>query len=147
MILYDIRCEQNHYFEGWFNNSDSFVEQHSAKLIECPVCGTCEVERMLSAPAIVPARSKAVAPRQKQDIEKSKKEDEESYRFMRKVRQYVEKNCEYVGNEFPEKAREIHYGEKKPEKGVYGEATFEETKDLQDEGIQLAILPWGRGDA
>lgn len=145
MILYDIRCADDHYFEGWFNSSDSFKEQRSAKLIECPVCGTHEIERLLSAPAVIPARSKAVAPKPKSEA--AKKEDEESYKFMRKMRKFVESQCEYVGDDFPEKAREIHYGEKEGDKGIYGEATLEETKELQDEGVQLAVLPWSKSDA
>lgn len=145
MILYDIRCADDHHFEGWFSSSDSFQEQHSAKLIECPICGTCEVERMLSAPAVIPARSKAIAPKTKQEI--AKKDDEATHKFMRKVRQFVEQNCDYVGDDFPEKAREIYYGEKEADKGIYGEASLEETKELQDEGIQLAMLPWGKTDA
>ena len=59
---------------------------------------------------------------------------------LEKVRDHVEANCEYVGNEFPEEARKIHYGESE-ERGIYGEASAEESEELLDEGIDIVSLP------
>jgi hypothetical protein len=57
-----------------------------------------------------------------------------------KVQRHVEKNCEYVGEDFAEEARRIHYGERE-DRGIYGEATETESEELLDEGINLIPLP------
>jgi len=57
-----------------------------------------------------------------------------------KVQQHVEKNCEYVGENFAEEARRIHYGESEV-RGIYGEATDVESEELLEEGIELMPLP------
>ena len=58
-----------------------------------------------------------------------------------KFRRYIEKNCINVGSNFAQEARNIHY-DKKTSKGIYGQATPEETSELQDEGIDVATIPW-----
>jgi len=50
-------------------------------------------------------------------------------------------HCDYVGNDFAEEARKIHYGETDA-RGIYGEATIDEAQELVDEGIEVAALPW-----
>ena len=57
------------------------------------------------------------------------------------LRKYIEKNCDNVGENFTQEARNIHY-DKKTSKGIYGQATPEETSELQDEGIDVATIPW-----
>ena len=56
------------------------------------------------------------------------------------IRKSVEENCEYVGREFPEEARRIHYGDAE-ERGIYGEATENEVRELTEEGVDLIRLP------
>ena len=56
-------------------------------------------------------------------------------------RRYIEKNCQDVGDNFPQEARSIHY-DKKTSKGIYGKATPEETAELLEEGIDVATIPW-----
>ena len=60
---------------------------------------------------------------------------------LKDFKKYIEKNCEDVGERFPQEARNIHY-DKKTSKGIYGKATPEETSDLIDEGIEVATIPW-----
>jgi hypothetical protein len=50
------------------------------------------------------------------------------------------KNADYVGPSFPEQARKIHYGEVE-HRSIYGEATPEEAKELDEEGIAFHPLP------
>ena len=57
------------------------------------------------------------------------------------VRNYIEKNCKNVGENFSREARNIHY-DKKSSKGIYGKATPEETSELLEEGIEVATIPW-----
>ena len=56
-------------------------------------------------------------------------------------KRYIEKNCEDVGERFPQEVRNIHYN-KKTSKGVYGKATPEEATELIEEGIDIYTLPW-----
>ena len=53
----------------------------------------------------------------------------------------MEDNCDYVGSEFPEEARKIHYGEA-DHRNIYGEATASEVLDLTDEGVEFGRMPW-----
>ena len=57
------------------------------------------------------------------------------------LRKYIEKNCKYVGENFPQEARSIHYNNKTL-KNIYGKATSEETAELLEEGIDVATIPW-----
>jgi len=52
----------------------------------------------------------------------------------------VQQNADYVGPNFAEEARKIHYGESE-ERHIYGEATPEEAKELVEEGVDVAPLP------
>ena len=72
----------------------------------------------------------------------------EQTKFEKKVkkqllefRKFVEKNCKNVGNNFSQEARNIHY-DKKTSKGIYGKATNDEVKSLNEEGIETQIIPW-----
>ena len=37
---------------------------------------------------------------------------------------------------------EFHYNDKKRDKGIYGNATTKEAKELEEEGIDTEIVPW-----
>ena len=59
---------------------------------------------------------------------------------MRRVRRHVEENSEYVGPRFAEEARKIHHEEIEA-RGIYGEASLAEAKELVEEGIDVLPLP------
>ena len=61
------------------------------------------------------------------------------------LRNYIEKNFEFVGDKFSEKAREVFY-DKKSKKGIYGTTTTEEKAELEEEGIELLTIPWVNKD-
>ena len=46
-----------------------------------------------------------------------------------------------VGENFPNEARAMHYGEKE-EKPIIGKATVDEARDLAEEGVPFIPLPW-----
>lgn len=132
MIKYQLRCEANHEFEGWFRNSADYEAQATEDLLECPVCASRKVEKAIMAPSIASGASR-----------RSRRLGEARAVMLeaaRRARAYVEKNFEYVGQRFPEEARQIHYGEKEA-RGIYGEATGKEVKELIDEGVSIAPLP------
>jgi hypothetical protein len=131
VIRYDLICAQNHSFEGWFRDSAAFDQQCSESLLSCPDCGSSEIRKSLMAPAIGGGpkmenrRSTALA---------------EMRSKMAELRSHVETNFDYVGNEFPEEARKIHFGETDP-RAIYGEASVAEIKGLVDDGVGILPLP------
>ena len=131
MISYDLRCAKDHVFEAWFRNSDAYGEQVKKKAVVCPVCGSTKVEKTIMAPRIAKGESGGA--------------DEVSPGAMKqmlvKMRETVEENCDYVGSDFPEEARKIHYGETE-KRDIYGEASDQEASELADEGIKLGRIPW-----
>ena len=71
----------------------------------------------------------------KSKLEKSIKKE------LLNFRKFIEKNCINVGSDFTREARKIHY-DKKSFKRIYGKATAKETSELQEEGIEVATIPW-----
>jgi hypothetical protein len=61
--------------------------------------------------------------------------------LLQRMRAEIERSCDYVGADFAEEARRIHYGEAEA-RGIYGEASEEEAEALREEGIEVARLPW-----
>ena len=135
MIKYQLICDAEHEFEGWFRDSADYDAQAGEGLIECPSCGSSDIRKAVMAPSIA-RRSNARDARLSainSDIANA----------VRRARDYVEKNFDYVGEKFPEEARKIHYGEKE-DRGIYGEASGKDVRALIDEGIQIAPMPGTR---
>ena len=137
MILFDLKCEDGHYFEGWFPDSKGFARQRKNQLIECPSCGSSKVEKALMAPAVNTAR-KSDAAKQAVAMQTSSAMAKQMLSDMRK---HVEANCEDVGTGFAEEARKIHYGETE-KRDIYGQADKEEVVELHEEGVDFNLLPW-----
>ena len=131
MISYDLRCAKEHVFEAWFRNSDAYGEQVKKKAVACPVCGSTKVEKTIMAPRIAKSESG-----ESDDIP-----PEAMKKMLVKLRESVEENCDYVGAEFPEEARKIHYGEAE-HRDIYGEASDQEASELVEEGVEFGRIPW-----
>ena len=145
MIHYQLRCSQDHGFDGWFKDSASFDAQAKRGLVACPDCGDTAVNRALMAPALSRPRatvdqSGAEQPGQKQP-EKAAILPDAVRAGLQRLRAEVEKNCDYVGTDFAEEARRIHRGESE-RTGIYGESTSDQAEALAEEGIQVARIPW-----
>ena len=144
MILYDLACGNGHVFEAWFASGAAFESQRKARKIGCPDCGDHKVRKAPMAPRIgkgakqeAPVKAVAAKPGMPPEMMQA----------LRKLREAVESNCDYVGPRFPDEARAIHYGEREV-RGIYGEASDKEAKALSEEGIEVARIPWlPRGDA
>jgi len=59
---------------------------------------------------------------------------------LKELRDHLVKSADYVGPQFPEVARKMHYGEIE-HRSIYGEASPDEAKDLHEEGIEFHPLP------
>jgi hypothetical protein len=139
VITYNLACAKGHEFEGWFKDSAAFDTQEAGGALACPLCGDVEIKKAIMAPAVkssvtrAKGRSEAAAPPSAADLGKLRQ-------FMAGYRKFVEENADYVGPDFPEEARKIHYGEA-DERHIYGETTLAEARDLIEEGIAIAPLP------
>lgn len=134
MIVFDLKCGEDHVFEAWFKDSAAFDAQVKAKKVLCPVCGGTKVAKAPMAPRLSTSKGK----------DESGKPSEKMVQFvqaMGELRRQVEENCDYVGENFAEEARKIHYGETDPH-NIYGEASAEDASALDDEGIEVQKIPW-----
>ena len=140
---------KGHAFEGWFASIAAFDEQSEDGKLVCPICNSRNVKKAPMAPALrssagtrgrqsrlgptptAPAVPEAALPTN--ELRKMRQ-------FMTGLRKYVEQNADYVGRDFPDEARKIHYGEVDG-RHIYGEASLEEAADLVEEGIDVAPLP------
>ncbi len=140
MIKYALKCGAcEHEFEGWFPDSAGYNKQAKGGLIQCPLCASADVGKAIMAPNI--------AVRKSQDVPLTRDQAKVQVRQMlHEMRSHVEENCENVGKDFPDEARKIHHGEAE-ERGIYGEATKQDVKDLSDEGVEITPIPWVRDDA
>lgn len=130
MIRYALACAEGHEFEAWFGSAEAYDRQAEAKSVICPICGGTSVAKAPMAP-FVAKRPAAVPKRQ---------EARKSYAMLRKLREELTANSDYVGAKFPEEARKIHYDEAAP-RSIHGEATAEEARELDAEGIPVVTLP------
>ncbi|MDQ3215168.1 MAG: DUF1178 family protein, partial [Pseudomonadota bacterium] len=110
MKVFNLCCDQEHLFEGWFASGEEFDRQLEAALIECPVCASTDVRKLLSAPRLNLGSGPDAS-------ESSGKEavampnDESMRSMMLQIARHVAANSEDVGERFPEEARRIHYDE------------------------------------
>lgn len=59
---------------------------------------------------------------------------------LAKLQEKALESSKWVGKDFAETARAMHYGEQDA-KAVHGEVSLKDAKDLLDEGIEIAPLP------
>jgi hypothetical protein len=132
MILFTLKCAAEHEFEAWFRDNAAFDRQRSRGLITCPDCGSTEVDKALMAPRV----AKSVG-----DKPKAPPSPQQLRQMLQQLRRHVETHCENVGERFAEEARRIHRGEADA-RGIYGDATPDESRALAEEGIEVARIPW-----
>ena len=138
MIKYNLKCKNKHEFESWFSDSQEFDRLKKKNLIECIFCQSKKVEKSIMAPRV--ANSKLQKQNQISSIEmKNFKKN------LIKLRNFVEKNFEYVEHNFASKVREVYY-DKKNKKNIYGSTTEKEKEELKEEGIDLLNIPWVEKD-
>ena len=138
MKVFDLCCDQEHTFEGWFASSEDFDRQHHAGMIECPVCASVDVRKLLSAPRLN-LTNDAAASSAKEPV--AMPNDESMRSMMLQIARHIAVNSEDVGERFPEEARRIHYDEA-PKRSIRGMASKEEAADLKDEGIEVMPVPF-----
>ncbi len=138
MIKYNLECSCGETFESWFQNSIEYEKLLKKNLINCYVCGRSKtVKKSIMAPSIATSKTSVA----EKDVEQKKEFFKNVKSKIKELNDYVAKNAEYVGDKFVSEVRSIHY-DKKKKRNIYGNATLEETKELQEEGIDVATIPW-----
>jgi hypothetical protein len=148
MKVFDLNCDHDHRFEGWFASAEAFAEQQERKLIQCPVCGSQVVRKIPAASRLnlsgiqSSARSGrrgegAAPPAQAEGAQMNPAQIQAL--FMKMTRRIME-TTEDVGERFAEEARRIHYSEA-PERAIRGSTSQEEAVALREEGIEVYAIP------
>ena len=136
MIKYKLICKNcNNTFDSWFSTSKEYERLKKRKFLNCHICNSLNVEKTLMSPSVHMLRNDPKTKNQTQSYRKTKE-------LILKYQEFVKKNFDYVGENFAYEARSIHYNNKKNSKGIYGKATIDEVKELDEEGIKSEIIPW-----
>lgn len=129
MVL-ELRCANDHCFEGWFANSQAFTHQKEAGEIRCPLCEDNQIVQVLSPVAI----RKNDRPNAEEASSKTGLDQ------LKEFYHYIEKNFEEVGSDFTKEALKIHYGVGE-KRNIRGSSTADEEKVLQEEGVTFFKIP------
>jgi hypothetical protein len=135
VITYNLRCAMGHVFEGWFKDSATYESQASTGELSCPTCGDESISKAIMAPSVKGTVTKA-----KGASEPTPEQRAQLRQYVSGYRKFIQDNADYVGKQFPEEARKIHYGESE-ERHIYGESTVAEAKELIEEGVKIAPMP------
>jgi hypothetical protein len=146
MIVFDLTCDSGHRFEGWFGSSEDYAGQRGRGLVSCPHCGSGVVEKAPMAPAVPRKgnRAVAVAPtpaRQALARGPMPPEVAEALGKLAEAQAKALEDSRWVGDEFAEQTRAMHYGERDAET-IHGQASLEDARALFEEGIPVAALPF-----
>ena len=133
MIRFSLKCSQDHSFESWFQSSAAYEKLVSAGMLSCIVCGDSNIVKSLMTPKLSTKKTKLKTSLTTPLSDKEK--------VLAKLKAEVEKNSDYVGNNFASEVRAMHDGEQ-PARSIYGEARPEEAKALIEDGIRVAPLPF-----
>lgn len=143
MIVFDLKCGQDHVFEAWFGSSAAYEAQRADGMIACPICGDTGIGKAVMAPNVgakgnqrtevaVPARTQA---------EPSPAAVKAAMAALAAAQSKMLEGSQWVGYSFADRARAMHSGEEDTAP-IHGQATVEQAKELIDDGIAVAPLPF-----
>tara|TARA_B100000902_G_scaffold314529_1_gene305312 strand:- start:979 stop:1407 length:429 start_codon:yes stop_codon:yes gene_type:complete len=136
MIKYKLICKDCELsFDSWFASSQEYEKLKKKNFLNCHNCNSNKIEKTLMAPKLI----------NKFNLKISDQKNSKYKKISRKIKEYqnfIKNNFEYVGENFANEARSIHYKNKKRSKGIYGTATTNQIKELKEEGIEAETIPW-----
>ena len=136
MIKYNLLCSDCKItFDSWFASSKEYEKLKRKKLLVCHNCNSQKVEKSLMAPQLINSKKK-----QKETLNISKYKDVK--KTIKDYQKFIKENFKYVGENFAYEARSVHYDKKKNTKGIYGNASKKDLKELKEEGIEAQMIPW-----
>ena len=162
MKKFSLGCEYDHEFEGWFADDDAIRQQLQAGQLDCPYCGSTNLEKRLSTPNLSTPKTKARITGQWQDVQTLAaepmstpeaaagpsaalapsvgKEAAALRMAVRALHQKIQTEFTNVGDRFAEEARKIQEGTAE-EQNIYGTCTETEKRELSEDGIDILPLP------
>ena len=155
MIKYSLTCKSSYCskknnFDGWFQNIEAYQNQKSRGLIICPLCGSSEIIKLLTAPSfrLSKLKSPELEVEKKVVVEESRTKNFTSSNnvndfsiLLRAIKKEIKKNSEFVGNNFVKEVRSMKI-DKTTQRAIYGHGTKKEIEELKEEGINILNLPW-----
>ena len=138
MIVFDLRCASGHVFEAWFGSSDAFEDQRGRGLLSCPICGGSDIGKAVMAPNIAAkgnAQTLASGDAPSPTVMKA------AMQALAQAQRKALEKSEWVGSAFADRARAMHVGDADPAP-IHGQATLGQAKELADEGVAIAPLPF-----
>lgn len=158
MIIFDLVCDSQHEFEGWFENSQELVDQQASGILTCPVCHSGQVRKLVSIPKVGKKANSSIVS-EVNDKQRGvnaglmsessaslgvNKDHANAFNQMqsmlKKMHDYVECNFKDVGNKFAEEAISMHKGEKESA-NICGIASQDQLRNLAEEGVTAVPLP------
>ena len=140
MIKYLLNCKICRIeFESWFASSKEYEKLKKKNFLNCHSCNSIKIEKNLMAPSLINNKTSDAK------YNKQLKKFNSVRKTISEYQKFIKNNFEYVGDNFAYEARSIHYDskdDKKNKKGIYGSASLEEVKELQEEGIKTETIPW-----
>ena len=136
MIKYKLvckNCETN--FNSWFASSKEFEKLKKQQLLVCHICNSTTVDKTLMAPSLRNNKKD-----KKNDLQLDKYQNVK--KTIKSYQKFIKDNFKFVGENFAYEARSIHYSSKKKSKGIYGNATKKDLRELKEEGIDTQMIPW-----
>ena len=146
MIVFDLCCDAGHRFEGWFGSSEDYAYQQQRGLLDCPECGSAEIDKAPMAPAVPRKGNQIPVPALRQDKQAMTRgpmppEVATALHQLAEAQARALKESKWVGDAFAEQSRAMHYGERDPET-IHGQATPDEALALFEDGVPVAPLPF-----
>ena len=136
MIKYKLGCKNCEItFDSWFASSKEFEKLKKKSLLICHICNSASVDKTLMAPSL--RKNKKY---KKNDLQLDKYKNVK--KTIKSYQKFIKDNFKFVGENFAYEARSIHYNPKKETKGIYGNASKKDLKDLKEEGIDTQMIPW-----
>ena len=136
MIKYKLICKDcSISFDSWFSSSKEYEKLKKKNFLNCHICNSLNIEKTLMSPSIFRLENDT-------KTENQNKKKREIKKKISDYQKFIEKNFDYVGENFAYEARSIHYKNKKASKGIYGTATKEDLRELIEEGIEAEAIPW-----
>lgn len=133
MIQYALKCADGHTFDSWFQSAAAYERLEGAGMVSCAVCGGGGVEKAMMTPRVGSSRDDGPGSLREQASP--------AEQAMAELRRRIEANSEYVGGRFVNEARAMHLGEI-PHRSIYGEARLDEARQLVEDGVPVAPLPF-----
>ena len=136
MIKYKLACNDCELlFDSWFASSKEFEKLKKKSLLVCHICNSNSVDKTLMTPSLRNNKKD-----EKNDLQLGKYENVK--KTIKSYQKFIKENFKFVGADFAYEARSIHYNPKKKSKGIYGNASKKDLKELKEEGIEAQMITW-----